>query len=418
MKKKDLYLIIAIVLAGIMSFSILYSKVNKKTPDESSNTIIGVAWDRSESTALTRLTTKNDDIVTTNIDVEPVPGVGEESGSSPFDKYYPWKAMKEYNVIDNNIAYSSDDAEFSRTAYDTVVYIPTFYYKVVDTEESRCFYVSAKPADGFAKHPGSNNYVAKYNTSNNVSSDRLTLPTDDVIALNSVSGQMPLTNITRGDVRTNARAKGENWSQYDFATWNAIQMLYLVEYADWDVQQKIGLGITFEEYETTDNHIHATGETDTMAYHTGRAAGEDGKTQVKYRHIEGLWGNVCEWVDGINVNEKATYISLDYKNYADDTDQGYTATGVSLPETGRIKNVGHSEAFPWAFIPSESIQATDYENFIYVPDKVCSGTGWRILYTSNNSSGDYLAGLFRFSCSSASTRYHATYGCRLVYHGE
>lgn len=403
MKKKDLYLIIAIVLAGIMSFSILYSKVNKKTPDESSNTIIGVAWDRTESTALRRLTTKNDDIVTTDIDVEPIPGVGEESGSSPFDKYSPWKDMKEYNVIDNKIAYSSDDAEFSRSAYDTVVYIPTFYYKVVDNAESRKFYISAKPADGFAKHPGSNNYVAKYNTASDYT---------------SVSGQMPLTNVTRGDVRTNARAKGDNWSQYDFATWNAIQMLYLVEYADWDVQQTIGLGITFEPYEETDNHIHVTGETDTMAYHTGRAAGEDGETQVQYRYIEGLWGNVAEWVDGINVNDQATYISLDYKNYADDTDQGYTATGVTLPKTGRIKNVGHSEAFPWAYIPSESIQTDNYENFIYVPDKVCSGSGWRVLYTSNNSTGDYLAGLFRFSCSSASTRVHATYGCRLVYHGE
>lgn len=407
MKFKKIITIVCVCLVSITLLSFLASfadsfSANTKASKKNSNTIIGVAWDRTESTALRRLTAKNDNIVTTDINVEPVPGVGEESGSSPFDKYYPWNAMKEYNVIDNKIAYSSDDAEFSRTAYDTVVYIPTFYYKVVDTEESRCFYVSAKPADGFAKHPGSNNYVAKYNTANDYM---------------SVSGQMPLTNTTRGDVRTNARAKGENWSQYDFATWNAIQMLYLVEYADWDVQQKIGLGITFEESSETDNHIHATGETDTMHYHTGRAAGEDGKTQVQYRHIEGLWGNVCEWVDGINLNERAAYISLDYRNYADDTDVGYTATGVTLPETGRIKNVGHSEAFPWAYIPSESIQATDYENFIYIPDKVCSGSGWRILYTSNNSTGDYLAGLFRFSTSSASTRVHATYGSRLVYHG-
>ncbi len=222
-KFKKVFMTVNIVLASIMVLSLFASFGKTKSPTAGvgggnssdinssiTNTIVGVSWNRSESTALQRLTTHNDNTVTTNITTEPIAGVGNTVGSSPFDKYYPWNAMKEYNVIDNEIAYSSDDAGFSRTAYDTVVYIPTFYYKVVDTEEYRSFYVSDKPAKGFSVHPGSNNYVAKYNSSD---------------AYTSVSGATPLTNITRGDVRTNARAKGDKWSQYDFATWNAIQML-------------------------------------------------------------------------------------------------------------------------------------------------------------------------------------------------
>ena len=370
-------------------------------PEE--NAIIGVSWDRSESTALMRLTTENDDIVTTNITAEPVAAVGASEGSSPFDNYYPWNAIKEYNVINNEIAYSSDEEGFSRTEYDTVVYIPKFYYKVVDDGATRKFYISAKATPGFELHPGSNNYVAKYNSSSEYT---------------SVSGVTPITNITRADVRTNAVAKGDNWSQYDFATWNAIQMLYLVEYADWDVQKTIGRGIVDTSTLGYETGVLATGGCDSMIYHTGRAEGEDGYTQVQYRYIEGLWGNCCEWVDGINVKDKAVYVSLDYKNYADDTADGYTLAGVSLPATGHIKNVGHSTAFSWAFIPNESIATTDYSVPMYVPDKVCSGDGWRILYTSNNNNGDSLAGLFRFSCSSASDRVHSTYGSRLVFHGD
>ena len=409
MGKRTFINIILIGLIAVAGASILASQynffdrfTNNEEPNEE-NVILGVSWDRSESTALTRLTTENDDLVTNDIKHEAVAGVGNVKGSSEFDNYYPWNEMKEYNVVDNKIKYSREDKNFSLTDYDVVVHIPTFYYKVVFTEEKVNYYISNQKVDGFEKHPGSNNYVAKYNTSADYT---------------SVSDATPLTNITRAEVRENARNKGDNWSQYDYATWNAIQMLYLVEYADWNVQTKIGRGIVDTTLLGYEGGALNTGGCDSMAYHTGRADGEDGYTQVQYRYIEGLWGNVCEWVDGINLFDQLAYISLDYKNYADDTDEGYTSTGVSLPATGKITGIGYSEEFPWAFIPNQSSQDADYTIPTFIPDKVCSGSGWRILYTSNNNDGDSLAGLFRFSTSSASTRVHNTYGCRLVFHGE
>ena len=130
---------------------------------EEENVIVGVSWDRSESTSLTRLTTSNDTIVTQNITKEPVAAIGTGEGYSQFDNYYPWSEVQEYNVIDNKITYSREDANFSLTEYDVVVHIPTFYYKVVSTEENVNYYISNKKVEGFEKHPGSNNYVAKYN---------------------------------------------------------------------------------------------------------------------------------------------------------------------------------------------------------------------------------------------------------------
>ena len=402
----NVVLIGLIVVAGasiLASQTDIFNKLIGKDEPKEENVILGVSWDRTESTALTRLTSKNDDLVTYDVKTEAVAGIGSSKGFSEFDNLYPYNEMKEYNVVDNEIKYSREDKLFSLTEYDVVVHIPTFYYKVVSTEEKVNYYISNQKVDGFEKHPGSNKYVAKYNTS---------------ASYLSVSGVDPLTNITRAEVRENAKAKGDNWSQYDFATWNAIQMLYLVEYADFDVQAKIGRGIVDTAKLGYDTKFLPTGGCDSMAYHTGRAEGEDGYTQVQYRYIEGLWGNVCEWVDGINMNEREVFISLDHKKYADDTDEGYTSTGVTLPSTGKITGLGYSEKYSWAIIPNQSVVDADYTIPQYVPDKVCSGSGWRILYTSNNADGDSLAGLFRFSTSSASTRIHETYGCRLVFHGE
>lgn len=419
-KTKILITVISIALVAILSLSLVAAFIDdsKKSPQASEtttnevptlppvekNTIFGVSWNKSgASVTLERLASRKDDYVTVNVVGSPQPGKATSNGSSFFDNYYPWCDMKEYNVIDNEIAYSSDDREFSRTLYDTVVYIPKFYYKVVDDVWTRKFYIAARPEEGFELHPGSGNYVGKYYMSKDGT---------------SISGVAPLTNITRAQAREAAEAKGDRWSQYDYATWNAIQMLMLVEYATWDVQAFLGKGMVDATKYGFSTAPVETGLTDGMWYHTGSGEGEWGYSQVQYRHIEGLWGGMCQWVDGVNFYDREVYISLDYHNYADDTAEGYTLAGVKLPATGYISGVGHSTVFPWAYIPNKTMYTTDYSVSMYIADKLCSTTGWAVLYTSNNNNGGGEAGLFRFGASSASDRVHATYGARLVFHGE
>ena len=81
--------------------------LNSLRPEIAPN-IFGVAWDGGESTKLTRLHPDTDPngIVTVSITDEPVAAVGQGMGSSPFDEYYPWKGMREYNIKDNIITYS------------------------------------------------------------------------------------------------------------------------------------------------------------------------------------------------------------------------------------------------------------------------------------------------------------------------
>lgn len=314
--------------------------------------IFGVVWDYSNpSTALTRLTPETDpnNYATTAIALEPSPAIGTSSGSSPFDSYYPWKGVEEYNIIDGDAAYKRGDSGFSRAGYDTMVYIPEFYYKVIDddTNQKIYWYVSSGEATGFEKHPGSGKYVGRYQAGPNYESK---------------SGLQPKILLNRLDARTGCKSKGPGWSMYDYAAWCAVWLLYLVEFADWDSQSKLGYGITY-------GSIQANGATDSMVYHTGRAADEDtGNTAIQYRGIENPWGNILQWIDGINFNAHRAYICTNPDQYIDDIgDYGYADSGVALAQNSSsyIVKIGISSAFPFAFLPTISNGGSDTT---YIPD--------------------------------------------------
>ena len=67
---------------------------------------------------------------------------------------------------------------------------------------------------------------------------------DGATCLTSASGEWPLVGIGRQTFRTYARNRGAGWEQVDFFTWSALQLLYLVEYANFNSQAMIGDGIS------------------------------------------------------------------------------------------------------------------------------------------------------------------------------
>ena len=222
----------------------------------------------------------------------------------------------------------------------------------------------------------------------------------------SKSGATPLNSQTRAQFRSGAKGKGSKWSLHDFAAWNAVWLLYLVEFADWNSQAQIGRG------NVDSSSLKNTGGTDSMSYHTGRASGTDGKTQVQYRHIEDPWGNIWEWIDGANFNNQAAYICTNPANYADDTTSNYTAAGVTLCSSGWIKDLGLSNTFPWAFLPD----ANGGSETTYIPDYVNSGSGWRVLMVGGSWDNGSNAGLFYFSANYSSSYSSGGIGARLLFH--
>ena len=349
--------------------------------------VFGVCWDTSNSsTALTRLTPSTDPygLVTKSVTTEPVPAVGTGAGSSPFDSFMPWSGMKECNL--NNagaVTAWKGDSGFSRSNNFTMVFIPEFYVAAKRNGTKQYFYVSDKPKTGMTKHPGSGKYVGRY-----------TIP-------GSKSGVTSTVNITRTTACSNAKKNGDKWHLYDFATYCAIIFLYVVEFADWNCQKKIGPGIT-------NTSMHSNGDTDNVKYHTGRTndwAG-DAQNPVQYRWIENLWGNVYQWVDGFNANGTAAYYCTDRK-YADDTATGYTNIGT-LPASGWIKDLTVTDN--GLLIPKTS----GGSETTYVPDYAYSDPDWRVLCVGGDWNEGTYAGLLSFNASTSSSGSYSNVSARLL----
>ena len=353
--------------------------------------VFGVMWDTSNSsTALTRLTPSTDPygLVTRSVTTEPIPAVGTGSGSSLFDSFMPWSGMKECNL--NNagaVTAWKGDSGFSRSNNFTMVFIPEFYIAAKRNGTKQYFYVSDKPKTGMTKHPGSGKYIGKYHIGSQIVSK---------------SGVSPLVDYSRSWFRTGTKNRDSKFHLYDFATYCAIIFLYIVEFADWDCQKKIGSGIT-------NDSMHSNGDTDNMKYHTGRTndwAG-DAQNPVQYRWIENLWGNVYQFIDGFNANGTTAYYCVDPSKYADDTATGYTNIGT-LPASGWIKDLTVTDN--GLLIPKTS----GGSGTTYVPDYVNSSSGWRVLYVGGYWSSGANAGLLCFFAGNASSYSGTNVSARLL----
>lgn len=354
--------------------------------------VFGVVWDTSNgSTALTRLTPSTDPygLVTRSVTTEPVPAVGSGSGSSPFDAYAPWNGMKECNLnASGAVTAWKGDSGFSRSNALTMVFIPVFYVAQKRSGTKQYFYVSDKPKTGMTKHPGSGKYVGRYHMNSGGY---------------SISSPYPWVNITRLTARNKAKSVGSKFHLYDFATYCAIIFLYVVEFADWNCQNKIAYGRVNQSSAIT------SGKTDTMVYHTGTVGSRisDGAAECQYRWIENLWGNVYQWVDGFNANGTTVYYCTDPSKYADDTATGYTKIGT-LPASGYIKDLIVTDN--GLLIP----KTTGGSETTYIPDYMWSSSGWRVLCVGGDWSYGANAGLLCFFANNASSNSNSSISARLL----
>jgi hypothetical protein len=354
--------------------------------------VFGVMWDTSNSsTALTRLTKTSDpyDYVTKDVTTEPVPAIGTGSGSSPFDSFAPWNGMKECNInTSGTVTAWKGQSEFSRSNSFTMVYIPAFYVAFKSNGTKRYFYIADKPKTGFAKHPGSGKYLGKYIAA--------------ATTMWTATGESPLVNEKRGNMRIYAKGYGSKFHLHDFATYCAIIWLYLIEFANWNCQSKIGRG-----YVDGNSSAIKSGGTDSMTYHTGRANGTDGRTAVQYRWIENLWGNVHQWIDGFNANGATAYYCTDPSKYADDTTTGYTQIGT-LPASGWIKDLTVTDN--GLLIP----KAVGGSETTFIPDYAYSSSGWRVLDVGGGWYDGSDAGLLCFFADYTSSGSYSGISARLL----
>ena len=171
-----------------------------------------------------------------------------------FDNIYPWSEMRLCNLdAEGNILAYAGEPSFTRdgTNGDVMVQIPKFYYKREKTAEGyEEWWICAVKLPGYELHPvfmdDGKEVSAVFRSAYNASSELLEDGTTTV--LRSISGVQPRVRATRSVFRNYARNKGAGWSIEDIACVNALQMLYMVEYASTDSQSKLGSGVSSLNY--------------------------------------------------------------------------------------------------------------------------------------------------------------------------
>ena len=196
---------------------------------------------------------------------------------------------------------------------------------------------------------------------------------------------------TRSVARTKIPALGSTVWQMDFATRMTIQMLYLVEYANWDSQSVIGHGTG------TGTILSAMGYTDSMPYHTGttRTGRDIFGASTQYRYIEGLWDNCYDWLDGCYYNGNGLYIIKNPANFSDSAN----GTLIAMPDHGYPTELAvcTKSGFEWVIYPkvSDDYRADTFET--YVPDTWCYWSGTPCLRAGGYYDNGRRYGLFHIN---------------------
>lgn len=334
--------------------------------------IYGASWDGTSTTKWSR----TDEAAEFT---DPVPYVaGASSYGSPFDSLQPWAGM----------------VKSERTG-GTMVSIPKFWYKLEQNGAGMTIQIADRAVEGYSVSPAHMDrgdghgerdvvYIGRYHCNGTYKSG---------------TGS-PRVNMTRSSARSGIHNLGSTIWQSDFTMRFTLWLLYIVEFADWNSQAKIGYGCS------PNSNTFAMGYTDSMPYHTGTdqsSRATYGGTQ--YRNIEGLWDNVLDWCDGCYNNGNGLNIILNPSEFSDSSN----GTAVGVPSNGwpsafKVKTNGGFPMFiPTSASGNDATYSCDYWYFSSSGPCLCVG----------GSYGHYsYYGLFYVNCSTASD-YNGNIGCRL-----
>nr|DAY66105.1 MAG TPA: hypothetical protein [Caudoviricetes sp.] len=335
--------------------------------------IYGASWDGTSTTKWSRTDEAADF-------TDPVPYVaGASSYGSPFDNLQPWAGM----------------VKSERTG-GTMVSIPKFWYKLTQNGRGMSIQIADRAVEGYSVSPAHMDrgdghgerdvvYIGRYHCNGTYKSG---------------TGS-PRANMTRSSARSGIHNLGSTIWQSDFAMRFTLWLLYIVEFADWNSQAKIGYGCG------NNSSPQSMGYTDSMPYHTGTT--QSSRTAygygTQYRNIEGLWDNVLDWCDGCYNNGDGLNIILNPANFSDSS--GGTAVGVpsnGYPSAFTVKTTG---GFP-LFIPT----AANGDSETYSCDYWGFGSSSPCLFVGGCYNRFANCGMFYVGCYAASY-YYGYLGCRL-----
>lgn len=323
--------------------------------------------------------------------------VGTVAGSSSFDNCYPWSGIVRETL----------------STGDVMVKIPKFWYRRFRSGNIEHIQIADGPTPNFELHPAFNHagaakdylYVGAYKTSSNNK---------------SVSLAEPTAQTDMDTARSKATSKGTGWGLMDISTLSAIQMLILVEFANNNVQLVIGKGYT----SSVSSNACSTGTCDNVPRLTGSLA--TSPSDVVWRGIEGFWGNLYEFVDGVLDGPGGKYyVCNNPSQYTSKALTGYTecsyGTGQS-PDSGLytkfITQEGLDVNNSYVILPSSVVglgSSTTYECDSYYSSSYSDSYGIPVFRGGARSAENGGNGLFCTVIHSRPNTYSSNIGSRLIY---
>lgn len=311
--------------------------------------IYGAVWDGSSNPAWTRT-----DDAANFPDPNPYYSGMSTIPTSPFDAVMPWAGI----------------CRVTDAIAGVLVKIPKFWYKWTRSGSAMQLQIADAPVAGFYTSPAHADrgdgvgerdyvYVGRYHCASDYKSK---------------TGVLPISSIKRSVARTNIHTLGSNIWQLDYAMRWTINMLYLVEFANWNSQAMIGYG------SGNNSSPENSGASDSMPYHTGTM--KTSKTTYgvgcQYRYIEDWWGNVRDWCDGIYFSGSDIYCIKNPSNFSDTSDG--IKVGQRATTSGFIKawNNPTVSGFEYALYPNSVDNTLDGST--YITDYCYYDAGGTVLY--------------------------------------
>ena len=310
-------------------------------------------------------------------------------------------------LLSTNSSYLStgEPATLDGSAGQVMVEIPKFYYKKMLVGDIHSYQISFAAQDDFIVHPAfikngievPHRYFGAYE--------------GYVLGgkLGSVSGQCPATYLTRSEFRSQASSRGAGWRQTDFYLNSAVQLLYLVEYQDFNSQETIGMGRAEMSAGTwtCDSYLGISGKSNGDGNGTNSVAGNTNNAYMTYRGIENWYGNIRTFIDGVNIYYQQYYVSNDDTSFADDTTTGYVSIGTASSSSGYqdtlIDSVG--------FLPA-SVEAYSTTK---IGDWYAQNSGDCVVLSGGNALNAFGAGVFSLYAYRNSSHWDVNVGSRVAF---
>lgn len=409
-------------------------------------------------------------------------GAENLTAGEDFDDITPWGGRKRCCLTDEGIpvAYygedgytesgkltkeiTIDDGDWRDGTYavgtpvQVMVEQPRFYYKVVPLKlepiegyingfhmRKARYYVSATPKEGFKLHPAfiydgdtplHEIYLSAYEGSLYDTSASAYILNDEQVAdfdndkLCSIANAKPASGVTQNLSRTNLRKLAKNrkvsgyWNMSYASTVSATQLLFLIEYASFNMQSKLGDGVTNKTDDGATSMTEITGATTNLGNKSGSVTNANNYNVVSYRGEENFYGNIWKWIDGINIYRNSNMIPQQHNVYIanyDFTDATFNDPyeKVSYPASiteGYISAFGYDEKFDWLFMPTE----TKGNSAVPVGDhfyRNANYQGWLAARLGGVWYNGASAGGFSWTLSNAASTRARYVGGRLVYAG-